>query len=109
MFPDFPDYTEEEGTFVLYPSEGALSFEDINIPVKRVIVLDSQWHKCFSMTSDERISNLPRVKIRNYSTTFWRYQKKGPDHLATIEAIYYFYREYHLSQHGTYNGEYDGW
>jgi hypothetical protein len=26
---------------------------------------------------------------------FWRHQRKTDDHLATIEAIYYFLREYH--------------
>ena len=126
-FPQFPEFPTE-GTFVLFPSEGALSIDQIQGPVKKLVVLDSTWQKSGSMIQDPRVRNLPRVKINSYDTTFWRYQDKPSDHLATIEgifffilifeyfififvfiiAIYYFYKEYHQSQHGSYNGEYDG-
>jgi len=35
------------------------------------------------------------VTIAPHETLFWRHQRKDRDHLATIEAIYYFLREYH--------------
>ena len=46
-------------------------------------------------------------------TFFWRYQPEGmgEDHLATLEAIYYFYREHwdatHKDDGGLYDGRYD--
>ena len=87
-----------------------LSNDDFS-KLKRVIVLDCQWHKvCFkphyvtllthtafttqanALHSHPNLAKLKRVRIHRYSTTFWRYQKVGPECLATIEAIYYFYR-----------------
>ena len=39
-------------------------------------------------------SKLKFLKIRgNYKTTFWRYQHHSPECLATVEAVYYFYKE----------------
>ncbi|KAI1315923.1 DTW domain-containing protein 1 [Mortierella claussenii] len=37
----------------------------------------------------------PVITIAPHETLFWRHQRKPDDHLATIEAIYYFLREYH--------------
>lgn len=52
---------------------------------------------------------LPRVELRTRKTCFWRHQKGKPEsYLATIEAIYYFLKDYHeqcLAQE--YSGEYD--
>ena len=52
---------------------------------------------------------LLQVELKTRKTCFWRHQKGSPDtYLATIEAIYYFLKDYHeqcLSQE--YRGEYD--
>ena len=38
----------------------------------------------------------PQVHIEAEKTLFWRYQKgKTEDHLATIEAVYFFCRQFH--------------
>jgi len=54
-------------------------------------------------------SGLLRVELKTRKTCFWRSQKGKPDtYLATIEAIYYFlkdFREQCLAQE--YDGEYD--
>lgn len=52
------------------------------------------------------------VCIQAHETLFWRYQNYDKFHLATIEAIYWFYRELHgtLTRDGEsvkYEGEYD--
>jgi hypothetical protein len=54
------------------------------------------------------------VCIQAHETLFWRYQNYDKFHLATIEAIYWFYREFHAvaikSEDGAmalYKGEYD--
>ena len=54
------------------------------------------------------VSDLPQVKLNTYKTIFWRHQKDKPDtYLATIEAIYYFLKEYHEQFIGHYAGQYD--
>lgn len=50
---------------------------------------------------------MPKVRLNSYETNFWRHQKVGKNCLATIEAIYYFYKEYNMALTGKYNGEYD--
>ena len=53
--------------------------------------------------------------IEAQKTLFWRYQKgKTEDHLATIEAVYFFCRQFHEALHGSgapgwprYDGRYD--
>ena len=52
---------------------------------------------------------LPRIEIRSQNTKFWRHQQDKPStYLATIEAVYYFLREYHhICMAETYKGQYD--
>ena len=49
------------------------------------------------------------VKIQEHETLFWRYQDGGNDHLATIEAIYWFFRDFHSAYEPSieYDGRYD--
>ena len=53
--------------------------------------------------------DLRRVEVRGHETQFWRCQEGLPTScLSTIEAIYYFVREYHEEiMGGTYMNEYD--
>lgn len=52
---------------------------------------------------------LLRVELKTRKTCFWRHQRGSPDtYLATIEAIYYFLKDYHtLCLQKEYSGEYD--
>jgi hypothetical protein len=80
--------------------------------LRRVIVIDSQWQRLSHIfRAMPRLQRLPRMRLRTYHTAFWRFQ---PDHmddtfLATIEAIYAFYREYvgRLADDGKYDGSMD--
>lgn len=60
-------------------------------------------------TESDFSPDLLQVELKMRKTCFWRHQKGKPDsYLATIEAIYYFLRDYHeycLGQE--YDGEYD--
>jgi len=106
-FPELPEYDSEE-VFLLFPSKDAKTIEEIDISkMKKLVVIDSTWQKAKCILRDERVSKLRCVKIESHNTLFWRYQTVGKDCLATIEAIYYFYREYHEKQIGLYNGQYD--
>ncbi|KAJ8271681.1 hypothetical protein COCON_G00105400 [Conger conger] len=78
-------------------------------PLQRVIFIDSTWNQTNKIITDERLQALLQVELKTRKTCFWRHQKGSPDtYLATIEAIYYFLKDYHvqcLSQQ--YQGEYD--
>lgn len=65
---------------------------------------------CSCVLSDTCSSpDLLQVELKMRKTCFWRRQKGKPDtYLATIEAIYYFLKDFHehCLDEG-YNGEYD--
>lgn len=50
-----------------------------------------------------------RVELKTRKTCFWRHQKGSPDtYLATIEAVYYFLKDYQeLCLRQVYTGQYD--
>lgn len=78
-------------------------------PLLRVVFIDSTWNQTNRIVTDERLQALLQVELKTRKTCFWRHQKGSPDtYLATIEAIYYFLKDYHeqcLSLE--YTGEYD--
>uniref|UniRef100_UPI003AAF9C26 tRNA-uridine aminocarboxypropyltransferase 1 n=1 Tax=Centroberyx gerrardi TaxID=166262 RepID=UPI003AAF9C26 len=78
-------------------------------PLQRVVFIDSTWNQTNRIITDERLQALLQVELKMRKTCFWRHQKGKPDtYLSTIEAIYYFLKDYHkhcLAQE--YSGEYD--
>ncbi|XP_033972636.1 DTW domain-containing protein 1 isoform X1 [Trematomus bernacchii] len=78
-------------------------------PLQRVVFIDSTWNQTNKISTDERLQDILRVELKTRKTCFWRSQRGKPDtYLATIEAIYYFLKDFHkhcLAQE--YNGEYD--
>ncbi|XP_070764298.1 tRNA-uridine aminocarboxypropyltransferase 1 [Enoplosus armatus] len=88
---------------------GAKGLESRVYPLQRVVFIDSTWNQTNKISTDERLQDLLRVELKMRKTCFWRRQKGKPDtYLATIEAIYYFLKDFHkhcLAQE--YNGEYD--
>jgi len=99
-------------TLLLFPSKDALAPAEIPdlADIERVVVVDSTWQQANTVLRSDLCQSLTRhVKLaENHQTSFWRHQRKGDDHLATIEAIYYFFRERHEAlNNGTYDGQYD--
>jgi len=110
-YPDVPAF-DAACDVVLFPSDDAVLLDELSdaafAAIRRVVVLDCQWHVVKKLEKHASIAALRRVRIRSYSTTFWRYQNVGPECLATIEAIYYFYREHGTrALAGKYDGRYD--
>eukprot|EP01130_Rhizamoeba_saxonica_P015751 TRINITY_DN711_c2_g1_i2.p1 TRINITY_DN711_c2_g1~~TRINITY_DN711_c2_g1_i2.p1 ORF type:complete len:168 (+),score=29.10 TRINITY_DN711_c2_g1_i2:378-881(+) len=106
---DIPEYENPEEVLLLYPSDDVPTvseFQDWD-KISTVVFIDSQWHAAKKILKLPNVAKLPRIKIDQYSTQFWRYQRVGPECLATIEAIYYFMREYQLKTSNSYDGEYD--
>uniref|UniRef100_A0A087XGH9 tRNA-uridine aminocarboxypropyltransferase 1 n=1 Tax=Poecilia formosa TaxID=48698 RepID=A0A087XGH9_POEFO len=78
-------------------------------PLQRVVFIDSTWNQSNKISTDERLQGLLKVELKTRKTCFWRSQKGKPDtYLATIEAIYYFLKDFHQHCLGQeYSGEYD--
>lgn len=55
---------------------------------------------------------LKKVKIQTEKTAFWRYQRIAETNLSTIEALYFFFRDYDVNKncngdYSVYDGKYD--
>ncbi|CAL1535654.1 unnamed protein product [Lymnaea stagnalis] len=79
------------------------------LPFDRVVFVDSTWNQTHNIINDERLKNLKRVELRSRNTHFWRCQDGKPKtYLSTIEAIYYFIKDFHtIFINSEYNHEYD--
>jgi hypothetical protein len=107
----------EEGSYLLFPGEDARTLSELTneelLGIKNGIFLDSTWRQTKCMITTESLSSLPKIKLANYQTLFWRHQKKSKECLATIEAIYYFCLEYYTELHRrgmvseSYTGQFD--
>ncbi|XP_072321074.1 tRNA-uridine aminocarboxypropyltransferase 1 [Eucyclogobius newberryi] len=78
-------------------------------PLRKVVFIDSTWNQTNKISTDERLQDLLQVELKTRKTCFWRHQKGKPDtYLATIEAVYYFLKDFHeLCLEQDYSGEYD--
>jgi hypothetical protein len=73
--------------FVYLSLQNAKFIGDIDISkVRRVLVVDSQWHRTARFLRDDRLKGLATVKIDTYKTKFWRFQDQGEECLATLEG-----------------------
>lgn len=78
-------------------------------PFDRVVFIDSTWNQTNRIYKDERLKGIRCVELKTRTTKFWRHQQDKPEtYLSTIEAIYYFLKDYHqLFLTEEYNGQYD--
>ncbi|KAJ3018382.1 DTW domain-containing protein 1 [Thoreauomyces humboldtii] len=104
-------YHDPERVLLLFPSDDALPLAEIPDLSRfdRLVVLDGTWRQGRAMAGS--IASLPfqHVKIATRTTLFWRYQPFGDHCLSTIEAIYWFFRDYHAAacKDEVYDGRYD--
>ncbi|XP_052528402.1 tRNA-uridine aminocarboxypropyltransferase 1 isoform X1 [Tympanuchus pallidicinctus] len=77
--------------------------------LKKIIFIDSTWNQTNKIITDERLQGLLQIELKTRKTCFWRHQKGKPDtYLSTIEAIYYFFVDYHQEiLKENYKGQYD--
>ncbi|KAI8872155.1 hypothetical protein GQ42DRAFT_161508 [Ramicandelaber brevisporus] len=87
---------EAERCLLLYPGVGAKPVEEYDpASFDRVIVIDGTWKQANSIViNSPKLLKMRRVTIRPRATLFWRYQQKSAAYMATIEAIYFMYRDY---------------
>lgn len=84
---------------ILFPDESAVELKDLPTEefasIRNVIVIDGTWSQAAAINRTDPYCRLRRIKISpNLKTVFWRYQDLGEHCLSTIEAIYYFMREF---------------
>lgn len=102
---------------ILFPDETALELKDLSneefSKIRHVIVIDGTWSQAAAINRTNPYRKLRRIKINsNLNTVFWRYQDLGQHCLSTIEAIYYFMREFREAQCNSkqievYDGRFD--
>ncbi|AYU82978.1 DTW domain containing protein [Leishmania donovani] len=95
-YPAVPEQLEPELTLVLYPGEQSVELHEVKHldQYKHVVFIDSTWQQSKAIARDERVSKFKHVRIKSQTSLFWRFQNNDPTYLATVEAIYYFLREY---------------
>ncbi|CAJ1012098.1 putative DTW domain containing protein [Leishmania naiffi] len=95
-YPAVPGQLEPESTLVLYPSEQSVELHEVEHlgQYKNVVFIDSTWQQSKAIARDERVKKFKHVRIKSQTSLFWRFQNNDPTYLATVEAIYYFLREY---------------
>lgn len=105
-----------DSVVLLFPSEDAVDVSTMSkeelLAIKRVVLIDSTWHQTKHFLREENVMKLKKVKILTEKTAFWRYQRIAETNLSTIEALYFFFRDFEvgLNCHGDYNlydGRYD--
>lgn len=95
-YPSVPEQLEPETTLVLYPNEQSVELQEVEHleEYKNVVFIDSTWQQSKAIARDARVNKFKHVRIKSQTSLFWRFQNNDPTYLATVEAIYYFLREY---------------
>ena len=95
MYPEIPD-VDPEKTLLLYPSPQSSSLSEMDDLHKfeHIVFVDSTWQQSKGISKDERVLKYRHVRIPEQVSLFWRFQNKDPSYLATVEAIYFFLREF---------------
>uniref|UniRef100_A0A3B5MTQ0 tRNA-uridine aminocarboxypropyltransferase 1 n=1 Tax=Xiphophorus couchianus TaxID=32473 RepID=A0A3B5MTQ0_9TELE len=110
-YPCIPEFEKDKVRWVsLNPGNTHAATNSSRVyPLQRVVFIDSTWNQTNKISTDERLEGLLKVELKSRKTCFWRSQRGKPDtYLATIEAIYYFLKDFHQHCLGQeYTGEYD--
>ena len=80
--------------------------------IKHVVLVDSTWAQTKHFMREPELMKLKKVKIKTEKTAFWRYQRVAESNLSTIEAMYFFFRDYSVGRdfggdYTKYDGRYD--
>ncbi|XP_022119767.1 tRNA-uridine aminocarboxypropyltransferase 1 [Pieris rapae] len=76
-------------------------FHSENLPIDRLVLIDSTWNQSKGIFADSRLQCIPKVVLQNRVSHFWRHQKGSPRwYLSTIEALHQFLLELHICAWG---------
>lgn len=96
-----------ERTALLFPGPDAENIADIDpASFDKVLVIDGTWSQAKSMINkNSAFLKMRKVTVNPRKTRFWRYQTVDDSYMATIEAIYFLYRDQLPRE--AYDGRYD--
>ncbi|KAI8645598.1 DTW domain-containing protein [Parasitella parasitica] len=108
-WPQIPAFENPERTLLLFPGPNAKKFTDLpRESFDKIVVIDGTWAQAKQITKNTPILNkMQQVTVAPRKTYFWRFQNVTNEHLATIEATYYLYREFGETFEAPYSGQYD--
>eukprot|EP00347_Sterkiella_histriomuscorum_P007246 403349699 len=110
------DDEDYDSVVLLFPTEDAIEVTSMNAEelakIKKVVIIDCTWHQTAHFLKQQNLKKLKTVKILTEKTVFWRYQRISESNLATIEALYYFFRDFDVNKncqgdYSKYDGKYD--
>ncbi|RUS12651.1 DTW domain-containing protein, partial [Endogone sp. FLAS-F59071] len=92
-----PEYADPDNVLLLFVGKDAKTLSQIpKGSFSKLVVVDGTWAQATKMVRETpQLARMRHVTIAPRKTLFWRFQNKDEHHLATIEAIYYFFREYY--------------
>lgn len=105
-----------DSVVLLFPSDDArdiVTMSEAELKaIKRVVLIDCTWNQTSHFLKQENVKILKKVKIQTEKTVFWRHQKVSETNLSTIEALYFFFRDYDTAlncgaDYSKYDGKYD--
>ncbi|CAO3676835.1 unnamed protein product [Umbelopsis vinacea] len=107
-----PEYENPDEVLLLFPGPDAKTLSEIpRDSFTKLVVIDGTWKQASKIVRlSPQLKNVRKVTIAPRKTLFWRYQSLSENYLATIEAIYYLYREYaeaYEMDGKPYDGRYD--
>jgi len=102
-------YTDPSRVLILYPSKTSIPLSMVpKGSFDTLIVIDGTWNHTKGMIARCSNSGFTHVRIEEHETKFWRFQNMNRTFLATVEAIYWFFVEYHKVYELTdYDGRFD--
>ncbi|CDW75755.1 UNKNOWN [Stylonychia lemnae] len=110
------DDEDYDSVVLLFPTDDAqevikMSEEEL-AKIKKVVIIDCTWNQTHHFLKQANVKKIKKIKIQTEKTVFWRYQRISEANLATIEALYYFFRDYDVNKncsgdYAKYDGKYD--
>ena len=104
-------YPNPSRVVLLYPTSDSVSLNELDEgSFDTLAVIDGTWNQAKPMAKLFGKMGFKHVKISSHETMFWRFQSLNRTYLATIEAIYWFFVDYHCAfeqKSIPYDGRYD--
>ena len=104
-------YQDHSRVVLLYPTPDSVSLSELEEgSFDTLAVIDGTWNQAKPMAKIFGKMGFRHVRISSHQTMFWRYQSLDRTFLATIEAIFWFFVDFHNAFEKNkvpYDGRYD--
>ncbi|KAJ3382245.1 DTW domain-containing protein 1, partial [Lobulomyces angularis] len=101
------EFIDVDRTLLLYPTENSKDLSEIDRnSFDKLIVIDGTWNQSKTMAKVLSSKGFRQVRIKTEKTLFWRYQSLSENYLATVEAVYYFFKDFDTTYNKKVNEDY---